>query len=236
MSLDNPVLWVLVLIIVVISWVMGRRRRRLDRERDTRVAQARSVFVGRLRGTEYSPDRFPQPSFGYFHEVDRWTPPFHWAFEFQRGGHRVLVFAIRSREGVNKHAPDGVRHETTVEIPVPVTPQLWLGGKNDWVWAPGRPEEPHLVASTPADEAGMHVLCADEDFARRFVTRELVQTLRMHGGPRTPPAIMVEHGVVRTKAYHGPTLHEEAILRAADLLIAAVQNAGRDAWPPPPLA
>src|SRR5690606_3061856 len=38
MSLDNPVLWVLVLIIVVISWLMGRRRRRLDRERDTRVA------------------------------------------------------------------------------------------------------------------------------------------------------------------------------------------------------
>lgn len=91
-----------------------------------------------------------------------------------------------------------------------------------------------VVAGTPADEFGFVVQSTDHDFARAFVTRQLIETIAAPQFSKpVPPIITFANGTMRMSPRTSKRFKPETILETADILAAVAQTIPRQAWTPP---
>jgi len=212
-------------------WLLGWLWPRAE---ERRVATQRTRFTQQVGGVEHTGDGPTRPTFGHFHPPDSYTPPFHWAIEWNHRGFHTLVYEtrtvkIKNASGSSTSKVKKVTHHSAVQMPAPPTP--WLRIQPRTRYTDVFVDAADTVQGTAADHHDLIVECRDPEFARTFVSQQLVATIM---SPRYAkpfrPTVTFEHGVVQADQRGPGRLHPEGTIAAADLLADVLQTIPRTVW------
>lgn len=202
-----------------------------------KLAADRAELARQVGGIEHQPGSGTRPRFGFFpaEAPGAHGTPFDYAIEFSRSGYDVMAFEKKhTRAEVSGAGMIGARSgfEQFVQVRVPPTPFLWLGGE---LYVDIEPRLQELLVPELSGGAHKFFVCSpDPQFARAVVTPSVAAWFAQKvalGNAQSAffRPVVLEAGTVRIEP-HGKRLTGEDVVADADLLIEFVRQLPQQTW------